>query len=151
MDIIAIVLQVIMLAGFVFVYFKIRKAANDFITAPDNETPSPLAQTIDMSAKVLVSRAAEYFGMHDKAQGSADTRRGNAVDTAMITDLLSGSSPLGAILMTQFPNLAKKLAKNPALMPYILNKLQGFDLTNLGGGNGHTKENPVDFNITKII
>lgn len=145
-DILSIVINLGILIGLAFVYRKIKKAVTVFVEPVDERTPSPLAQTIDHTAKVFVGRAAEYFGMHDKAQGSASARRENAVDSALITDLISGAHPLGALLATNFPNLAKKLGKNPALLPYVLQKLQGM---NLGGGNGHT-EQPVDFNVTKI-
>lgn len=139
-------LNLAILIAILFVYRKVRNAVTYFISAPDTETPSPLAQTTDAAARVFIGRAVEMLGMHDKAQGSANVRRENAVETAMVTDILSGSSPLGAILATQFPHLTKKLAKNPALLQYAMPMLQ--KMSQSGGGNGQTKQHaPLDLNI----
>jgi len=128
------------------VYRKVKNGIKAIFTDPDTRQPLTVAQTIDASAKIFVARAVEVLGMHDKAQGSANVRRSNAVDTAMATDLLSSSSPIGALLATQFPNLAKTLGKNPALAGYVIQKLQGMNLG--GGGNGQAKhETPLDLNL----
>jgi len=141
-SILSIAINLGILVGLAIIYRKIKNAVTVFVEAPDENTPSPLAQTVDQTAEIFVRRAVDLLGMHDKAQGSAAVRRENAIDTAMVTDLMSGSSPVGAILMSQFPNLAKKLAKNPALIQYLLPKLQGLNLG--GGGNGQTKtEEPL--------
>jgi len=142
-EILLLIVNLAILGGAVLVYRRINTRIKSMFTAPDPETPSEFAQVIDQGARILVSRAVEFLGMHDKAQASAAVRREGAVDKAMITDLLS-SHPVGAILAAKFPSLVRAVQKNPALLPFAMDKLQNFKLP--GGSNGQEKEVTISGN-----
>lgn len=90
----------------------------DYITAPDEKTPSQLAQTVsiasDMVARSIVAQMkATFMG---KASGESRAESGLEFDLAV------ASNPLLGIALKAVPGLAKTLRKNPQLIDYALSK-----------------------------
>jgi hypothetical protein len=126
------------LSGLLFVAvicMKIRGVFNEFrqfISAPDEKTPSPLAQLVsamsDIAARSIVARIKATF----MGKQSGAVRAEGAVDEAIAQDQVNGMNPLLGSVLDSFPTLKKSLLKNPALIDFALSKFG-----NLGGtGNG---------------
>lgn len=128
-------------AAVAFYFIKARRRIKRFMEAADNETPSEFAQYVDLAARVFITRAAQSLDMRDKNAASVEVRQQNAVDKAVITDVLSGSHPLAGVIMNMYPNLTKSIIKNKALIPLALETLAKINQGK--GDNGHIKDVPM--------
>jgi len=139
-EILALIVNLAVLVGFVFVYFKVRKTLRTL----------DITESVEHTADVFVDRAMMKAGMFDKNAASTETRRSNAVDTAIAQDIYK-AHPLGAALNMMLPTLTKKITKNPELMPYAmqaLNQIMGtVGKSRSGGDNGHTEDTPLNLGI----
>jgi hypothetical protein len=109
-----------------------------FITAPDEKTPSPLAQFIDLISHtaghaIAVEAKTTLMG---KASAVARTEQGVLAD--MTGDLLTSQSPVLGGILDMFPSLKKRVLKNPELTQFIMSKLAGG--LKPAGDNNHSSD-----------
>lgn len=113
----------------------------DFITPPDDKTPSKLASTVDvmssMAARAIVAQAkATFMG---KQSGQV---RGEIAQQA---DFLRDTNPLAGALMSM-PGVGKSLRRNPGLLDIALGVLSGIK----GGGSAPAPGNNGHSEITDL-
>jgi hypothetical protein len=112
-----------------------------FITAPDDKTPSPLAELVnamsDIAARAIVARIKGTF----MGKQSGESRANSAVDGAIAEDQVNSVNPLIGSILNSFPTLKKSLLKNPALVDFAMSKL-----ANLGKAGGSIPSNSNNHN-----
>jgi len=104
--------------------------------APDGDKMSQFALAVDaiaatFGARLVNSLKASFMGM----QG-VDSRNEKRLQTDMMSDMAGQASPLLGALVTQFPAVARRLAKNPELIG-LAQGLLGNMLSKKPGNNGH--------------
>jgi hypothetical protein len=123
-----LLVMAILLAVFCLSVKAVKTTARDFLTAPDEQTPSPLAQ--------LTANAATTVGVHVASQLktqvmgvlSGESKRAKAIEEALLTDGLAETSPLLSGLLEVSPGLRKVIKKNPAVLELVMraiNRHQG--------------------------
>jgi len=112
----------------ILVYFllKIRAFYHDFlqfVTSQDDKTPSGLAKVVD----TIATRVGHSIAIEAKTtlmgKASGQSRLDTAIAGDIAKDSLSSISPLIAGMMSLFPSLGKRIAKNPALADYVVSKM----------------------------
>ena len=111
-----------------------------YFEAESPEKPSQFA--------LLVDHAAQLFAKHavDQAKGtllgmqSGDSRLEKAMQADIVKDMATAESPILAGLMSAFPTLGRRLAKNPAALQILPSLLSKLGINTAGGrragGNG---------------
>lgn len=110
---------------------RVTQAAADFLTAPNSETPSPLAMLLDQSALLLSARLVQQV----KAMlAGVESGESKGEQLALINEA-TASSPWLAMLAGILPRRIRNgLMKNPQMIGA---------LANIGKGNNHqTTEAP---------
>lgn len=92
-----------------------------YFEAPDAETPSEFANLTELlserfSQKLVNTAKGTFMGMQ-----SVDAKNMNRVEGDVLTDMATQKNPLLGVIMTQYPTLARRLAKNPGLLPLVQN------------------------------
>lgn len=89
-----------------------EKTFQAFVSAPDAQTPSPLAQTVDAAAQVMARAAIAQFRstVMGLASGAARAEKSAQAQAAM------SNFPWLAALDALSPGISKTLVRNPALL-----------------------------------
>lgn len=116
---------------------SIESSFKSFITQPDQDTPSPLAQTVDQASQliaraIIVQAKTSLMGM-----SSVEARR----EKQAAVDEVTQKYPLVGLLKNLSPGISKSLFKNPMLL-----NLAG-QLMSRGSANGQPQNStPVPGN-----
>ncbi len=116
---------------------QLEEEVRSFVSAPDEKTPSPLAQTIDMAGQVVGRAVVAQFKTTMMGIESGNTRAEKAI-AADIAEDVAKQSPIGGLL-DSFPALKKTLRRNPALLDFALSKLGSLNAA--GAGNMPARSN----------
>jgi len=112
---------------------EVAESVRSFVTSPDENTPSPLAQLADQCALLLVGRAQQAIEARMRgAHGAAARDEGNAQVAEAIA---SGPSWLPIVAQFLPKKWLKLLASNPQFLGQLPLNLGG----NQSGSNGHDK------------
>lgn len=91
---------------------------------PHGDTPSQFAQVCE----IIIDRFLVKFNYFMKAslggQRSVEARNEKRIDEDIVRDMAGQASPLLGALIEAYPALAKRVAKNPALVPMALKALE---------------------------
>jgi len=132
-------------AGFLL-YRRLASKLTDFLrswTEPaDKDTPSPLAQLADQFAVILAQRftgslKGAFLGMQ-----SVDKRNEQRLQADMVQDTASNINPLLGAILTQYPAVGRRLAKNPELLGLAAQYLSKGVAA--APSNGHSPAGPVE-------
>lgn len=111
---------------------EIAQAVRDLITAPDENTPSPLAVLIDQGALLLASRLVQQIkAMLAGTESAMSKAEGAERQLELMQSAPSWVSVVAGILP---PRLRKQLLNNPQMV----GALSGLMGANKGGGNHST-------------
>jgi hypothetical protein len=128
----ALTASILVLAGFFIAFLLIRRRIStlvrDFLTAPNDKTPSPLAQLADTAFFMLSQRLVLQLKTTFMGLNSVDAKKEKAEAAAAIL----GESPVLGILAQFIPGAGKFLSKNPAAAGIISRAL---------AGPGHKRDN----------
>jgi len=104
---------VMLAAGVLYVIIKrqIERLIRDFVTSPGQNTPSPFASLVSQIAGVVGGSVAASLKAVFLGVQSVESKNARAMESEMI----AGQSPILGAIMTSFPAVAKRLAKNPQL------------------------------------
>jgi hypothetical protein len=103
-----------------------RKAAEQlraFVEAPAEGKLSPLAEFTELVSARLAAHLIAQVKEFIRVQGSAVARQEQSMQGEMFTEAVNAQNPLVGMLMSQFPALGKRLAKNPSALPALMNLL----------------------------
>lgn len=100
--------------------------------------PSQFAQFIDiiserLAQKMVNTAKASFLGMQ-----SVDKRNQDRMAQDMVTDVASQANPLVGLLLTSFPTLGRRLAKNPGLLELLLPMMSNLGKKSPGPSNGQS-------------
>lgn len=106
-----------------------------YFEAPDATTPSQFAQLVDRVSdtfghKIMTHAKATFMGFQ-----SVDAKAEARLEGDIMSDLLSQNNPILAIIADSFPAVAKRLRKNPGLLPVIQRLLPGLGKKPPAGDN----------------
>ena len=108
---------------------RIYSTIEQFLTSPDEKTPSPLAQVTqvasDMLARSIIAQAKATF----MGKQSGSERAETAITGDIAEGLLTAKAPMLGALLNSFPALKKTLRRNPQLIDLAMSKLG-----NIAGG-----------------
>jgi len=157
MNIILTGILVILTAILVFLAVFFRKirdweaALLVFTTPQGKDEASPLSNFIEAAA----ARAGHSIALELKTtlmgKASGEARRGQAIESAALQDIAGQQSPLLGMAMQMFPNLGRKVARNPALLDQLLKMLPrmqgGMPGAGPGPGNNHNEDTPLKLGL----
>lgn len=124
-------------------YRIVESKISGFLTSPDANTPSPLAQTVDamsqlLARAVIVQAKTSLMGMNS-VEAKAEKRQATSEAMARF--------PALGFLQNLSPGLSKSLLKNPALLnlagQFLQSKVTGQTGTNQPG-NGKVSQPKFD-------
>lgn len=99
---------------------RARESLCQFVTAPTDTEPSPLAQLADQLAVILGSRVAQSIEARLLAHKSHVARQANALAEDVVQDAADQANPaLGAILGA-LPSVKRRVARNPSALEAII-------------------------------
>lgn len=110
-----------------------------YFEAPNAETPSQFALLTEVvserfSQKMVASLKSSFMGMQ-----SVDAKNVGRLESDLLQDVASQQNPaLGAILGA-YPAVARRLAKNPSLLPLVQNIMAKVG----AGGTGNNEQHSV--------
>jgi len=136
----ALLTGLVVVAGLVAVSYAVYRVLSqklaDFLTAPDESTPSPFAQAVDSIAVTFAQRFTASLKASLLGMASVDKRNEQRLQDDIVQDVATQANPMIGMLLQQFPQLRKRLAKNPELIETALayfNKGAGLAPGNGGG------------------
>ena len=103
--------------------------------APDGDKPSEFALVVDTVSTIAAQRITNTLKASLMGMAGVDARNEKRLQGDMVHDLANQNPVLGA-LVTQFPAVARRLAKNPELIG-LAQGLLGNMLSKKPGNNGH--------------
>jgi len=103
-----------------------------WVTSPDPDTASPFAETIEAISKVIAGEITASIKATLMGVKSGQDR----AEKALEADLMLDTNPLLSTVVSSLPNVRKHLRKNPAMIGYLGNLLQGV-IQGKKPGNGH--------------
>ena len=128
----AVLLGIINLAIVFFVFFVINRRLEALIASiasyfsPHNGNPSEFAQVTEQIAAQFADKAVTQVKMSFLGQQSVEARNAKRLEGDLAMDLASQSSPLIGALLSSFPAVAKRLQKNPELLPVAQGLIEKF-------------------------
>lgn len=117
----------------------IETRIQELVTAPDANTPSPLAQIVDSLSQVAGTRISNQLEAKVMAHFSHISRQGNKLAEDVVQDAAEGANPLLGAALAVLPGVRKRLAKNPSALEALLPLLG-----RLGGGGGSSGDGQSD-------
>src|SRR4030042_6707583 len=105
----------------------------EFVTAPAEGKLSPLAELVELCSARLAAHIISNINDTMRTTTSQVKRQENAIQGEMFIGALSEKSPIMGLVAGAFPDLTKRLLKNPTAMM----ALQGM-LSKLGAGAGQS-------------
>lgn len=93
-----------------------------FVTAPDEKSPSQLANVVALGGDLVASSFANKIKASFMGGESGAIRAEKGIDGDIALDIAQQNPLVGAAL-SQFPNLRRTLRRNPAMVDYALQKL----------------------------
>jgi len=145
-----LIVNVCVLGLLVFAGFKIRAAIRqfqDFLTAPDEKTPSALTQSISVISDMFGRAVAASLKAAFMGKQSGDVRAEQAVMGDIVKDSIDQTSPLLGGILQSFPSLQKTLRRNPALLDLAISKLAGITGGSPGSSGGNHTNSQVKFKL----
>jgi hypothetical protein len=140
--------NVIFLAGFILVFFKIRSVYQqfiDFVTPPAENQPSKLANVCEALSEMIGRSLVASLKTFLMGKKSGEVRAENAEKGQEID-----ASPVGAIVGMLPKSVRASLIKNPALLDYALSFMarKGGAASNTSGANtSHLSDNQAKFKL----
>ena len=131
LSILAVILVVFMKARRIYAEFR------EFITPPDENTPSGLATVATSLADQVARSAIGSLKATFMAKKSGDVRAEQSIQTDLALDIASEANPIVGQLLTGIPALRKLAKKNPGLIDLVLSRLT------IPGGNGSSPAQPA--------
>lgn len=114
---------------------KLLKGISDYFSAPDAETLSPFAQTVDIIIDRGSTSLLNKFNASIRGQQSVNAKNSAKLEQAIAQDVVSSANPLLGGILNAFPQAGKILVKNPQLVEYFLGML-----AKRGAGNNGQKQ-----------
>ncbi len=118
----------------------------EFLSAPDDKTPSPLAQTVDQAsqlvARALIAQAKATF----MGEASAVSKAAAKAEAGQAQAAMMARFPWLAAIAALAPGFSKTLTKNPALLN-LVPMIQGGGRSQ-PGGNGRGTSAPPALDMT---
>lgn len=112
-----------------------------YMTAESEGKPSGFALLTEAIATQFAQKLLNVFKTSALGQNSGEVRLESAVAKDMIQDAVGAQNPLFGLLMSAFPTVTKRLAKNPAALPAVLEVLgklgKGGGLAGITGSSGN--------------
>ncbi len=126
-------------------YFEGQKSrffegARAYFESPDGKNPSPFAGVVEViseqfAGKMVASLKSTFMGVQ-----SGDNRGEKGLIADIAQDVAFKENPLLASVLTSFPAVAKRLRKNPELLPLAQGLLARFGGSKApGDGAGGTR------------
>lgn len=147
--------NILLLCAIAAAWVRIRAVSREivtnftqFVSAPDEKTPSPLAQFTESVAHVIGHAAAVEIKTTIMGKNSGDARLEAAVEGQLAEAAAGKQNPLLAGLLGMLDRKTKsKVLKNPGLMEFLIEKVSSgaFSGKPSPGGNGHSE--PVRFKL----
>lgn len=110
---------------------RITRVITEFVSAPDDKTPSPLAAIIDNTGAVIAKHFVDQAKTSLLGMSSVDAKMEKRVGAAMMTDLVSAQNPLLGLL-AKFPSVQKLINRRPEYLAIASQLLGGLNI----GTNG---------------
>ena len=112
---------------------KLLETLRAYFETPDGQTPSQFASLVECVAdtfghKIMTHAKATFMGTQ-----SVDSKNIARLEGDVVQDMIAQKSPLLSVILSQFPSVARRVAKNPNLLPLIQSMLPGL-------GTGAPKE-----------
>lgn len=90
-----------------------------YFESPDNNTPSQFALLTDaiahqIASAIVASAKGTLMGMQ-----SVDSKNARKLESDLMLDMATAQSPIIGMLLKQFPTVAKRIQKNPEMLPYV--------------------------------
>ena len=120
------------------VFRRMLDTFTDFVTAPDEKTPSKLALTVDAISKTAGHSIALEVKTVIMGKASGIQRNLIGLESDIANDSLNNSNPVAGGLLDMMPSVKKRLLKNPDLMGFVLSKLGGIS-PNTGSNHGNNE------------
>jgi len=117
-----LLINFLFLCGLFYAFYKVSRIKKQFsetitafITAPDEKTPSPLAQFVENASHVAGRAVAMEVKTTLMGKASVAARQEQAIIGDVVSDTVQTQNPLIAGVLDSFPSLKKRLLKNPQL------------------------------------
>lgn len=109
-------------------FLKFKAEIVEFVTSPDEKTPSKFAILVD----TMSARAGYAIAMQIKTslmgKTSGVSKAENAVEQAIVEDNVASHNPLAGALLSSFPRLGRLIKRHPEYidlaMPFLNNVAQ---------------------------
>jgi hypothetical protein len=109
--------------------------------APDGDKPSEFALVVDSVSTIAAQRITNTLKASLMGMAGVDARNEKRLEGDLIHDLANNASPLLGIAMDMFPQVGKRLIKNPELIGFAGNMF-GKMTGKKPGNNGHVETPP---------
>lgn len=111
-----------------------------YFEAPDSETPSQFALVTEaiserFAQKLVASLKSSFMGMQ-----SVDAKNMARLEGDVMQDVAGQQNPMLGAILSSFPAVSKRLAKNPALYPLVQAAMAKL-ATGAGGATGKSVGN----------
>jgi hypothetical protein len=111
----------------------------DFVTSPDEKTPSELAQYVSELSPIIAHMLYKSLIASLNQEKGVIQRKFNDAEVEGVEAIIADQMPTASLLMQLLPNKMKKsLLKNPALFQAGASLLSGANNPNNGNGNGNS-------------
>lgn len=127
-----------------FIIYRVASARFfEFCSAPDDKTPSPLAAIVQSIASVFASALSQSLKAVFMGVESVESKNRGRLQADFIAD----SNPMLGAILSSFPAVAKRIAKQPALAQLAIDLIAKHGAKNGGGGGGGGLNESVKFNL----
>lgn len=130
-------------------YNRVKQFLLDFI-APKGENQSDLANTIGILSSAAGKQIAQEIASKFMGKESGQSRLENAVQGDMIQDAVASQNPMLGMILSAFPKVAKRAAKNPAALGIAMEALSKFKLGSLSGPGSNGGTSPLQTRLKNL-
>lgn len=123
-------------------YEKAKDMVNDYFNPRGDGQTSPFADTIFSISQTLGQSLATEIKNTFQGSSLAAAHQEKAILQDIAKDKLQHSNPLFAMILEQFPNLQKRLTKNPELLPMASEALGKLGI---GAGDHNRPGESIDY------
>lgn len=103
----------------IFAYRRLKSQVYEsiyqFVSAPDEKTPSKLAQTVEMMSHIAGHSIAMEVKTTLMGKESGASRQEGAIIGDIVQDQMANSNPVMGMILNSFPTLSKRVRKHPEL------------------------------------
>lgn len=118
---------------------SLLESARDYFSPQDENTLSQFAQLTDVLGKQLAGNVTQSLKSSFMGMQSVDSKNLARLEQDVAQDELTAVNPLLSAILSQYPSVARRLAKNPHLIGLFANMLRTKGAQDVGKGNGSTQ------------